>query len=125
VFVAGFIGSPTMNFIEATIGREGRVAVTGDGTSMTLAIRGLPEGTKVTLGLRPEHVRIAADGFPAEVQVIEPLGMTTQLTVRAFGTSLTVMALERVTVTPGEVISLAVNPSLIHVFLRVNGCRVD
>lgn len=125
LFVAGFIGSPTMNFIEATIGSDGQVAVTADGTRMSLSIGRLPEGAQVTLGLRPEHVRIASDGFPAEVQVIEPLGMTTQLTVQALGTSLTVMALERVNLMPGQMISLAVMPSLIHVFHRDNGRRVE
>jgi multiple sugar transport system ATP-binding protein len=124
LFVAGFIGSPTMNFIDATIAGNGKMAVAPDGTHIPLAISALPAGTEVTLGLRPEHVKITPGGFPAEVQVIEPLGMTTQLTVRALGASLTVMALERVILTPGGPTSLSVSPALVHVFSRESGRRI-
>ena len=67
VFVAGFIGSPSMNFLAAKVGQDGRsVDLAGTGTpgvSLPLARpTSAPAGTAVALGIRPEHLHPAADG---------------------------------------------------------------
>ncbi|GGC03373.1 ABC transporter ATP-binding protein [Pseudoduganella buxea] len=78
LFVAGFMGSPAMNFIDGTV-RAGRIEAAGTLLAATDA-HGLPEGGKVTLGLRAEHVQLArqdsgaADGIAAKVQATELLG---------------------------------------------------
>ncbi|WP_129141811.1 ABC transporter ATP-binding protein [Modicisalibacter coralii] len=80
-FVAGFIGSPTMNFLPATL-REGgtdgcRVDVEGIGElSLPQSSQGLAPGTGLTLGIRPEHLCLAqAQGYNAfEVVNVEYLG---------------------------------------------------
>ena len=70
-FVAGFIGSPRMNFMPGHI-TEGGVAVEGLGT---IALnRGLAVGMPVTLGIRPEHVQVEPGGSTATVETIEQLG---------------------------------------------------
>ncbi len=65
LFVAGFIGSPTMNFVDAKVTLAGGpAAVAADGTRIAVSAAGLKEGQAVVLGLRPEHVRITAGGSP-------------------------------------------------------------
>jgi multiple sugar transport system ATP-binding protein len=124
MFVAGFIGSPTMNFIDAVIASgDGAVAATRDGTRLGIIAPGLHEGRKVVLGIRPEHVKITQDGIPAEVQVVEPLGMMTQLAVKAFATDLTIMAMERTSFSPGQAIRLSIAPEQTHVFDGESGRR--
>jgi ABC-type sugar transport system ATPase subunit len=80
LFVAGFIGSPQMNFVKTKVvakGPEGvRVALPG-GASVTarVAADGVAEGEPVTLGLRPEHVAVeGGERLPGRVDVVEQLG---------------------------------------------------
>src|SRR6266567_3656487 len=75
VFVAGFIGSPAMNFLAGKAEADGRVAVEGSGSIAVSAP--VPVGAPVTLGVRPEHLLPAAPGSASlrgTVEMIEPLG---------------------------------------------------
>lgn len=83
-FVAGFVGSPAMNFLPATVGRDdGHATVTvgeGDG-AIRLRVpedggfAGLDDGRTVTLGIRPHDLRPHADGeLELEVELVETLG---------------------------------------------------
>jgi multiple sugar transport system ATP-binding protein len=81
-FVAGFIGSPAMNFIPVQA-RDGRVVACDGGVSVPVArdIRERLElaGDGASLGVRPEHFEIAprAEGLPATIKLVEPLGADT------------------------------------------------
>ncbi|MCR0982451.1 sn-glycerol-3-phosphate ABC transporter ATP-binding protein UgpC [Roseomonas populi] len=80
-YVAGFIGSPAMNFIPATLEEGGAAARLAKGTVIRFADgpRPGPAGMPLTLGLRPEHV-VPGDGpdsVPLSVELIEPLGSET------------------------------------------------
>ena len=80
-FVAGFIGSPAMNFLEATISSEGDRAELPGGIFLPLE-RSLKDhaGQLVTVGLRPEHLRAddgEGDTLPFRVSVVEHLGADT------------------------------------------------
>ncbi|UXS03337.1 ABC transporter ATP-binding protein [Agrobacterium tumefaciens] len=84
-FVAGFVGSPKMNFLDATVIASGMndatVALTSDPTvRLSLAVESpIPEGTKVALGIRPEHFTEAGSGdadLQLHVDVAEHLGNT-------------------------------------------------
>src|SRR5205814_8712410 len=86
VFVAGFIGSPAMNFVPATLRRQGGAAslVLDDGT-MLAAPRsaGGSDGQPVVLGTRPEHLRLASEGgIASRVVVMEPTGADTFVACR-------------------------------------------
>jgi len=70
VFVAGFIGSPSMNFYRAGAASNGAVAVGG----VSVPLPASATGRDVVLGFRPESVELASDGVPAQVEVIEELG---------------------------------------------------
>jgi multiple sugar transport system ATP-binding protein len=76
-FVAGFFGVPAMNFIDGDVESHGdglRFRTTGG--TLDLGRRASAAAGPVTLGVRPEHVRFAADGegWPAAVSLIEPMG---------------------------------------------------
>jgi multiple sugar transport system ATP-binding protein len=101
IFVAGFMGSPSMNFIEAEmVTANGRPALTfplADGTSLTLPLhREAPRGPsgRVVLGIRPEHLSrqsaatAGREGFAAlsaPVEVVEPTGAETMAVLRFGG----------------------------------------
>ncbi|MFN3664274.1 ABC transporter ATP-binding protein [Yoonia sp.] len=91
-FVAGFIGSPAMNFIPAkVIGQaEGRLIVRPDGEDgVTLEAKttsvGLADGTPVTIGIRPECLHPAETGLSATVEMSEELGGVSYLHTRLAG----------------------------------------
>src|SRR3984957_5249461 len=82
-FVAGFIGSPQMNFLELTVEarRENGLACVVEGLGklvLPIQTEGAIEGKKLTLGIRPEHVQLAATEssirLPALVNIVENLG---------------------------------------------------
>ena len=84
VFVAGFIGSPSMNLFTGTMRREGgqpRVEVEG-ATFIAPDLPGLTEGRRVVYGVRPEHLDLADSGFAAKVVVVEPTGSETHVVMR-------------------------------------------
>mgnify|MGYP001815210374 CR=1 FL=1 len=85
LFVAGFIGTPSMNFVQCTLQRRGdEIRLKNTNFTLTLADRykeyvdELPEGTELIFGVRPEHIRIFAENTPdtvaVEVDVVEPQG---------------------------------------------------
>src|SRR5207302_10217871 len=77
LFVAGFIGSPAMNFLPGTLrraAREARVELDG-GTSIAAPLNaGGTDGQPVIVGMRPEHLALAERGIPSKVVVVEPTG---------------------------------------------------
>src|SRR5207302_9822793 len=99
-FVAGFIGSPKMNFLSGTVtgltGGMVSVRLAGGGTiDVPVEASRLNGGTEVTLGIRPEHFRVVADGglLRGEVLVVERLGGETFLHVKTpTGDLLTIQA---------------------------------
>ena len=94
-FVAGFIGSPPMNFIEGEIRTEGdkrRFYEEDDGVSFEVTHVNLPEG-RTLFGVRPEHFSISSEAGDIEVDVIftEPMGAETMVhTKTKSGTSIVV-----------------------------------
>ncbi len=93
LFVAGFIGSPRMNLLEAVVeaARPGALAVAlPGGTTVAVPVAGppLPPGTKVTLGVRPEDVVLGGQGdatLAGRVLVVERLGAETLVYLRTVG----------------------------------------
>jgi len=82
VFVAGFIGSPAMNFFKARVNADGlTVKLSGNGT-LALPGKGLPSyhGQEILIGIRPEHFALTDDGMdelPLRVSHVETLGADT------------------------------------------------
>jgi multiple sugar transport system ATP-binding protein len=126
LFVAGFIGSPAMNFFKGRIGANGAAGFeTADG--IRLPISGAPAGSggrPAVYGIRPEHFRLADDGAPAEVVVIEPTGSEIQVVARLGTTEVIAVFRERHMLKPGEKIRLKPEPKLVHLFDETTGKRL-
>jgi multiple sugar transport system ATP-binding protein len=123
LFVAGFIGSPAMNIINGSIvGSQFRFP---DGTSIDLGT--VPPGVKdgpITLGVRPEHLRLDPAGTRADIVVIEPTGSETQVTLSLGGQDLVGVFRERVSAAPGQSIGIGFDKSLLHLFDVESGRRI-
>ncbi|WP_019140326.1 ABC transporter ATP-binding protein [Noviherbaspirillum massiliense] len=121
LFVAGFIGSPAMNFIPATLRRKGMDAEVefSDGTRLPVPtnVEGM-DGQKVIYGVRPEHLALGqpGDGIPTGVIVVEPTGADTQVYSRFCGTELTSVFRERHDFTAGDLIHLRPDHQQTHLF---------
>jgi multiple sugar transport system ATP-binding protein len=128
LFVAGFIGSPAMNFIKATIKRNGSAAaLTIDGTTLPLGPdSGGRDGQKVVYGVRPEHLELAGEGegMPAEVVVVEPTGAEILVVCRMAGHDIQAVFHERHAFRPGQPIHLRPDPRHLHLFDAESGQRV-
>ena len=127
MFVAGFIGSPAMNFLPGTVRRAGgdaRVEL-ADGTAMGLpAGAGGQDGQPVMLGTRPEHLVLADRGIPTTVVVVEPTGADTFVGCRHHGTELAAVFRERHAFAPGATIHLQPDLQRAHLFDAGNGRRL-
>jgi len=125
LFVAGFIGSPAMNFLAGRTARNGAglaVAV-GDGVHLPLPVRAnIPEGREVVVGVRPEHFAVADDGVPAEVVVVEPTGADTQIFCKLAGVDVTAVVRERHAFQPRAAVRL--KPQLTFLFDPQSGNRL-
>src|SRR5690606_32249333 len=83
-FVAGFIGSPEINLLDAKcLGPESTDVVLADGTRLPIpAPLALPEGQPLAYGIRPQHIGVAEGGRLAEVVLTEPTGDSQELRAR-------------------------------------------
>jgi multiple sugar transport system ATP-binding protein len=76
-FVAGFIGSPSMNLLTVPLGSNGAVSIGGVAVTLPEAVRSACAAggwSELVIGVRPESLELAADGIAAEVQVVEEVG---------------------------------------------------
>jgi multiple sugar transport system ATP-binding protein len=122
LFVAGFIGSPAMNLIEGEI--AGGAFRSPDGTAWPLPPGSNAAPGPVVYGIRPEHLRLDPQGIAATVQLVEPTGSETQVTMRVGMTLLTGAFRERVAAGPGEALHVAPDAALVHLFDKATGQRI-
>ncbi|MFD1981619.1 ABC transporter ATP-binding protein [Mesorhizobium newzealandense] len=113
LFVAQFIGSPSMNILEGHAASDSFVAA--DGTAFPLQQAG-HTGTAVSYGIRPEHLRLSDSGVPAVVEVVEPTGSETLVVTTAGRNTLSALVRERAHVVPGQRVFLAPDLAQIHLF---------
>jgi multiple sugar transport system ATP-binding protein len=126
LFVAGFIGSPAMNFL------PGRFHLNASGPHVHVeggVILPVPLGTRavegqnVILGARPENLALGAgaQGFGASVVVIEPTGADTQVFAKVGATEVAAVFRERHDFRPGETIRLVPDQERTHLFDAESG----
>jgi multiple sugar transport system ATP-binding protein len=118
LFVAGFIGSPAMNFLNGKV--EGGSFKAEGGTSLPLPrTSNGSDGTPAVYGVRPEHFQLNPSGLPATVHVVEPTGSETQVVAEFAGCAFR----ERISAKPGETIRISPDPALVHLFDAATGQR--
>jgi multiple sugar transport system ATP-binding protein len=124
LFVAGFIGSPAMNFLKGKV--DGGAFRSEEGTALPLPpTRGISDGRPIIYGVRPEHFQLSnGGGLPARVNVIEPTGSETQVMADFAGAPVIAAFRERVTAKPGETIQMAPDPAMVHLFDAQTGQRM-
>jgi multiple sugar transport system ATP-binding protein len=127
-FVAGFIGSPAMNFATVTMmDGNGRLTAKNAGLELEVPQSHMERlkthiGREVTIGIRPENLHIATDSdpagftFPSKVEVVEQLGSEILLDVRVGGDSMVAAVDPTIRAKVQEQIRLAVNPARLHFF---------
>ncbi|MBT3790061.1 MAG: sn-glycerol-3-phosphate ABC transporter ATP-binding protein UgpC [Alphaproteobacteria bacterium] len=124
LFVAGFIGSPKMNFLPGTV-------VSVDGSSIAVQVAGSLSGTvtfdrpgnscssgdSITLGVRPEHLTAAGNELSGAVEVVERLGDVSYIYLNlADGERLVIAESGTTEVAPGEKIGCNLDPASLHLF---------
>lgn len=128
LYVAGFIGSPSMNFLHGTLtGGAEPVFTADDGTVISARTYGFATApafgaTKAVLGVRPEHVVIgeAAKAMPfhteIEIELVEPMGSDTLAWTRLAGVSVTFRCDSGVSLTPGQTLLIGFDPARGSIF---------
>ncbi|MFO1117843.1 MAG: sn-glycerol-3-phosphate ABC transporter ATP-binding protein UgpC [Beijerinckiaceae bacterium] len=119
MFVAGFIGSPAMNFLKGNLASNGSGAIFKSDSGLSLPVASAPaasEGRPVVLGVRPEHLVSDGSGASVDVVVVEPMGSETQIVAKSGGQEIICLFRDRVMPNPGDTIRVACNPKLVHLF---------
>jgi len=120
LFVAGFIGSPRMNIVEATAAPDGQVRVGGTLIALPVPLPSTEAGTALKLGIRPEHLAPATGRgivFPAKVELAEYLGSTRYVhCTLAGGESVTVEQRGGPPMNPGDSVDLTCEPQNLRLF---------
>ena len=131
-FVAGFIGSPAMNFFDAKLSSDGRAVELPGSDTLTLRNSGLPDhgGQNVILGIRPEHFELADDGngtMHIKVDHVETLGADTLVHghVGDNGTFLTVRLPDIHHFDKGTVLPLSAPLEKLHLYDMESGKRIE
>ncbi len=124
-FVAGFIGSPAMNFFDGQI--DNGEFLTTEGHRLPLpqstAAAAHPNGP-LTYGIRPEHLAIASEGMPSIVSVVEPTGSETQVVADLGDGQVLAIVRERHELHPGDTIRLQPDMNFAHLFDSESGERI-
>jgi sn-glycerol 3-phosphate transport system ATP-binding protein len=120
-FAARFIGTPAMNVITLADGPGGAIISGCDGFALFDG-----PGERLTLGLRPEHIRLSSEGrFPAEIRSVDYHGADSIIEC-AIGSQIVLVRAEGVSgLLPGQRVRLAWEPDAMHVFNAETGQRVD
>jgi len=128
LFVAGFIGSPAMNFLKGVIklGDKPRFMIDG-GISLPLASAPAgSDGRPAIYGIRPEHLTLGGpNGMPTEVSVLEPTGQETQVFAKLGEQKIVAVFHQRMSAKPGETLPMSPDVASAHLFDEKTGARLN
>ncbi len=122
--VAGFIGTPPMNLLQATW-RDVDVAVEGGGSVAVGAPSPAAQARAVTLGVRPGDLRLAAQGLSARVELIEELGDSRIVNLTIGSQALKLKTEAAIDAHEGDAVFLSFAPEAAHLFDRTSGERLN
>jgi len=124
LFVAGFIGSPAMNFIPGKVEPAGFRAENGTLWPLAAADAARLAGRAAVYGVRPEHLVLADDGLQLTVQVVEPTGSETQVIGHVGNLPIVCLLRERLLARPGAAIGISVDSGSVQLFDRESTVRL-
>ena len=128
LFVAGFIGSPSMNLIAGTAEKAG-VFVTAAGVAIDVPGLAAHGGRALVLGIRPEHLELVSADTPGrisgQVVVIEPTGSETQVSLRVGKDDLLALFHSRIETSPGDELHVRPMAGALHLFDQASGKRIE
>ena len=126
LYVAGFIGSPSMNFLEGTLNPANQTFVTDDGTVIPIGTYSFETPvsgpTKAVLGVRPEHILIGEEAKSkpfsqeVEIEIVEPMGSDTLAWTTIAGKSVTFRCDSDVVIESGQKIVVGFDPARGSIF---------
>jgi multiple sugar transport system ATP-binding protein len=128
IFVAGFIGSPAMNFLEGQLKEEGGERIVKIGGQRLCALSepiNAQKNQTVTVGLRPERIALSrVGGLPARVENVETTGLGLVIHLDVGGQTLIGFSTERTAPTAGEAVSVVVEQADVLLFDPKSGMRL-
>ena len=126
VFVAGFIGSPSMNFVHGTIAvKDGKKVFLSDhGLELPVPENNARTNQAVTYGIRPEHIQVGDQGVPMKVVVVEPTGSETQVFAKSGPELIDALVKDRISAKPGSELCYMIDPANVHLFDRETEQRI-
>lgn len=130
LFVAGFLGAPSINLVPATVTLAGDAAQLAGALPVQLPAAGLRdrlrEGQAVVLGMRPEHVQLADDGaYSGVVELVEPMGNHQVVWLQCGGQTLAVLVHDGRHVAAGDTLRFGVQVGQLSVFDQASEQRID
>ncbi|MEA2833585.1 MAG: sn-glycerol 3-phosphate transport system ATP-binding protein [Methylobacteriaceae bacterium] len=127
LFVAGFLGSPPMNFLKGTLESPTLVRL-DDGSELACnaAHAAVPRGSRVVAGVRPERALIQPmpGGFPLKIELVEELGVGRLVHGRLAGAPMTVAIGPGQPLAASDVIGVAIPADAVHLFDAESGRRL-
>lgn len=127
-FVASFIGSPSMNLLNGEVYAvdNGQATLSLAGSTLVVPARkSMAAGHKISLGVRPEHLRLSSTGLLARVRVVEPTGSEIHVVFQFQDQEITAVFRERHALAPGDEVFLDVEVDKVHLFDAETGERFD
>ena len=126
LFVAEFIGSPTMNLFQGEVMAVGGVPCVRSEGGIDLPLPGgapVQAGARIVYGIRPEHLGFAPDGagIPATVNIVEPTGPEIHVYADIGGREVCAITDDRLEIAPGSSVRLLPRPDRAHLFDAGNG----
>ena len=124
LFVAGFIGSPSMNFVDGRV--EEGVFRSDKGLILPLPANVSPAagGKPLVYGIRPEHIRAASGGIVGTVDIVEGTGSEIFARLSCGGEDMSCLFRERLDVRLGQTLGIAIDPKDVHLFDKQTGRRL-
>jgi multiple sugar transport system ATP-binding protein len=139
-FVAGFIGTPQMNFFNGELKREGdSYSIKTEGVEIALSsdkcerlIKNNIGSQKITIGVRPEHISLCDEGINSKVEVSEMLGSTIHVHVSTDGNEKVILVIQTMDLNEptkmfasGKPVTFTFNPKLVHLFDSETGHNLE
>ena len=127
-FVASFIGSPSMNLLngEVTALKGGFATIMLAGSTLDIpASKELAVGKRISLGIRPEHLKLSDVGLRAKARVVEPTGSEIHGIFQFQDQEITAVFRERHALAPGDEVLLEIQPDKVHIFDKESGERLE